>query len=123
MPNQKALAHRLGFQPGSLEYETTALPTELSRLYWVSNHTGKSCLTFAKEELDQIYMALLRSLHERGGAAQLDVGSHLYEELGHLQEASAAGQRQSSLLGLLGLGVDVCTCKYPTKQPYENLTV
>ena len=54
-------------------------------------------------------MALLRSLHEGRGAAQLDVSSGLDEEVGHLQEASAAGQGQSSLLGLLRLGVDVCT--------------
>ena len=32
MPYQRALAHRLGFEPGSPDYETTALPTELSRL-------------------------------------------------------------------------------------------
>ena len=32
MPYQEALAHRLVFEPGSPDYETTALPTELSRL-------------------------------------------------------------------------------------------
>ena len=32
MPYQRALAHRLGFEPGSPDYETTALPTALSRL-------------------------------------------------------------------------------------------
>ena len=32
MPYQRALAHRLGFESGSPDYETTALPTELSRL-------------------------------------------------------------------------------------------
>ena len=29
MPHQRALARRLGFKPGSLDYETTAQPTEL----------------------------------------------------------------------------------------------
>ena len=29
MPYQRALAYRLGFEPGSPDYETTALPTEL----------------------------------------------------------------------------------------------
>ena len=32
MPYPRALAHRLGFEPRSPDYETTALPTELSRL-------------------------------------------------------------------------------------------
>ena len=32
MPYQRALAHRLGFEPGSPDYETTALQIELSRL-------------------------------------------------------------------------------------------
>ena len=31
MPYQRALTHRLGFEPGSQDYETTALPTEQSR--------------------------------------------------------------------------------------------
>ena len=39
MPYQRALAHRLGFEPGSPDYETTALPTGLSRL--VSIYIGK----------------------------------------------------------------------------------
>ena len=29
---QRALAHRLGFEPGPPDYETTTLPTEVSRL-------------------------------------------------------------------------------------------
>ena len=32
MPYQRALAHHLGFELGSPEYETTALPTELLRM-------------------------------------------------------------------------------------------
>ena len=30
MPYQRGIAHRLGFEPESPDYETTALPTELS---------------------------------------------------------------------------------------------
>ena len=33
MPYQRALAHRLGFEHGSPDYKTTALSTELSRLF------------------------------------------------------------------------------------------
>lgn len=32
MPYERALAHRLEIEPGSPDYETNALPTELSRL-------------------------------------------------------------------------------------------
>ena len=31
---QMSLAHRLDFEPGSPDYETTALPTELPRLLY-----------------------------------------------------------------------------------------
>lgn len=49
------------------------------------------------------------SLHERRGAAQLDVGPSLDEKVSHLQEPSTAGQGQGCLLGLLRLGIDVRT--------------
>ena len=46
MPYQRALAHRFGFELGSPEYETPALPTELSRLLqryctWDGYNIGK----------------------------------------------------------------------------------
>ena len=44
MPYQRALAYRLGFEPGSPGYETIALPTELSRLLFASNQRFLSSL-------------------------------------------------------------------------------
>lgn len=66
-------------------------------------------LTGSEQVLDQLQVSLLRSLHQRGGAAQLDVGPRLDEEVRHLQEAATASQGQRRLLGLLRLGVNVST--------------
>ena len=51
MPYQRALAHRLGFEPGSPDYETTALSTdELSRILRV---LWKRLLTILDHRFEQ----------------------------------------------------------------------
>ena len=72
---------------------------------------GEVVLTCSQQVFDQLQVSLLSSLHERRGAAQLDVGPGLDEEVSHLQEAPTAGERQGRLLGLLCLSVDVGTCR------------
>ena len=59
MPYQSALAHRLGFEPGSPDYETTALPTELSRLASSSIHHHHHIISFSLSVL-----SLLLILHK-----------------------------------------------------------
>ena len=55
----------------------------------------------------EVEVALLAGLHQGRGGAQLEVGAGLDEEVGHLEEAAAAGQGERRLLRLVSLGVDV----------------
>ena len=96
-------------------YQPIFFQTVTGNKFFLGLNSVFKCLTEIEQVLDEFKVSLLRGLHERCAAAELDVGPGLDQEICHLQEPAAAGQGQGRLLRLLSLRNDVRTWRIREK--------